>query len=111
MKAMLKLVPMAVFVLAGVVPAAFAAEKNPQAVPVAGFTCPMHPDVISSDPGKCPQCGMDMVPAKKAKRSKRKKGVSYDCPQCVSENSVKPGACPHCGVPLIEFDANKKKKK
>jgi RND family efflux transporter MFP subunit len=26
------------------------------------YTCPMHPDVISDQPGKCPKCGMDMVP-------------------------------------------------
>jgi RND family efflux transporter MFP subunit len=26
------------------------------------YTCPMHPDVISDKPGKCPKCGMDLVP-------------------------------------------------
>lgn len=26
------------------------------------YTCKMHPDVISDTPGKCPKCGMDMVP-------------------------------------------------
>lgn len=25
------------------------------------FTCPMHPKVTSDHPGKCPQCGMDLV--------------------------------------------------
>jgi membrane fusion protein, copper/silver efflux system len=29
------------------------------------YTCPMHPDVISNKPGKCPKCGMDLVPVKK----------------------------------------------
>ena len=24
------------------------------------YTCPMHPEVISDKPGKCPQCGMDL---------------------------------------------------
>jgi hypothetical protein len=24
------------------------------------FTCPMHPDVTSDKPGKCPKCGMDL---------------------------------------------------
>jgi hypothetical protein len=28
------------------------------------YTCPMHPEVISSTPGKCPKCGMKLVPAK-----------------------------------------------
>ena len=26
------------------------------------YTCPMHPDVISDKPGKCPKCGMELVP-------------------------------------------------
>ncbi len=25
------------------------------------YTCPMHPDVISNMPGKCPKCGMQLV--------------------------------------------------
>jgi len=29
------------------------------------YTCPMHPDVISDKPGKCPECGMDLVPVEK----------------------------------------------
>lgn len=24
------------------------------------YTCPMHPEVISDKPGKCPTCGMDL---------------------------------------------------
>ncbi len=27
------------------------------------YTCPMHPKVVSDKPGKCPQCGMDLVKA------------------------------------------------
>ncbi|HEX3850586.1 MAG TPA: heavy metal-binding domain-containing protein, partial [Polyangiaceae bacterium] len=26
------------------------------------FTCPMHPEVHRRVPGKCPKCGMDLVP-------------------------------------------------
>ena len=25
------------------------------------FTCPMHPDIVSDNPGKCPKCGMELV--------------------------------------------------
>jgi multidrug efflux pump subunit AcrA (membrane-fusion protein) len=30
--------------------------------PAATFSCPMHPEVQSPVPGKCPKCGMDLVP-------------------------------------------------
>lgn len=26
------------------------------------YTCPMHPEVISNEPGNCPKCGMDLEP-------------------------------------------------
>ncbi len=26
------------------------------------YTCPMHPEVIKDAPGKCPKCGMDLIP-------------------------------------------------
>jgi hypothetical protein len=26
------------------------------------YTCPMHPEVISDKPGKCPKCGMTLAP-------------------------------------------------
>ena len=28
------------------------------------YTCPMHPDVVTDKPGKCPKCGMDLVEKK-----------------------------------------------
>lgn len=28
------------------------------------YTCPMHPEVIKDAPGKCPKCGMDLIPLK-----------------------------------------------
>lgn len=30
------------------------------------YYCPMHPEVTSAGPGKCPKCGMDLVPKKRA---------------------------------------------
>lgn len=31
------------------------------------WTCGMHPTVVSDKPGKCPLCGMDLIPAPQAK--------------------------------------------
>jgi FtsP/CotA-like multicopper oxidase with cupredoxin domain len=27
------------------------------------YTCPMHPAVVSTEPGRCPECGMKLLPA------------------------------------------------
>jgi Cu2+-exporting ATPase len=28
------------------------------------YTCPMHPEIVQDKPGKCPKCGMNLVPVK-----------------------------------------------
>lgn len=28
------------------------------------YTCTMHPEVVQDKPGKCPKCGMKLVPKK-----------------------------------------------
>jgi HlyD family secretion protein len=42
-----------------------AARSAPAASPAQWYTCPMHPEVLQDRPGKCPKCGMDLVPRKK----------------------------------------------
>jgi hypothetical protein len=37
------------------------------------YTCPMHPEVLSSKPGKCPKCGMTLVKKEAAKKSVKTK--------------------------------------
>ena len=48
-------------------PPPFQLAANPSSVGKADaaavkYTCPMHPQIISDTPGKCPICGMDLVP-------------------------------------------------
>ncbi len=42
-------------------------HPQPESSPDAGsaateYVCPMHPDVHQSGPGRCPRCGMNLVP-------------------------------------------------
>ncbi len=32
------------------------------------YVCPMHPEVVTSEPGDCPKCGMPLVPADRVKQ-------------------------------------------
>jgi FtsP/CotA-like multicopper oxidase with cupredoxin domain len=35
----------------------------PQAPQTTSYGCPMHPEVVNDGPGKCPKCGMKLMPA------------------------------------------------
>ena len=46
------------------------------------YTCPMHPEIISTKPGKCPKCGMTLVKQKiKNKQKKVMKQGTYIKPK------------------------------
>lgn len=38
---------------------------------VKKYTCPMHAEVISDQPGSCPKCGMDLVPQDKTQEDEK----------------------------------------
>src|SRR5664279_2701844 len=68
------------------------------------YTCTMHPNVKIDKPGKCPECGMDLV--KKSVKTetgvKKSEGlVTYTCPMHSDVTSDKPGKCPKCGMDLV----------
>ena len=58
------------------------------------YTCPMHPDVTSDVPGRCPQCGMKLL----AQASGR---AAYACPMHPDVARDQPGRCPRCGMKLL----------
>ncbi len=47
-------------------PVAAPPAASPPAAPSTVYTCPMHPEVTSPTPGKCPKCGMDLEPKRGA---------------------------------------------
>jgi rubrerythrin len=72
------------------------------------YICPMpeHVSLEYDHPGKCPLCGMTLVPVTRETLSKIQPGGRveyYTCP--MSEHSDvhedKPGKCPRCGMTLI----------
>ncbi|MDD4576380.1 MAG: heavy metal translocating P-type ATPase [Bacteroidales bacterium] len=46
--------------------------EEPQAAQQQQYTCPMHPEIITTKPGSCPKCGMDLVPLKPMESQKQK---------------------------------------
>ena len=67
----------------------------------SSYVCPMHPEVISSEPGTCPKCGMKLVPT----QTETPAPVSYVCPMHPEVTSAEPGTCPKCGMRLVPSDA------
>jgi FtsP/CotA-like multicopper oxidase with cupredoxin domain len=73
---------------------AFIAEMDmgvPEGEGPVVYACPMHPEVIEQEPGKCPQCGMKLLATE----------ATYTCPMHPEVLSREPGHCPECGMKLL----------
>ena len=72
------------------------------------YICPMpeHVSIEYDHPGKCPLCGMTLVPVSSAALAKIHPGgklLYYTCPmpEHSDVHESKPGKCPKCGMTLI----------
>ncbi len=73
--------------------------------PVAAYwTCSMHPQVHQPGPGKCPLCGMDLIPAAAEADARPAKKVKYACSMFCVPPVDKPGKCPVCGMDMVPVE-------
>ena len=84
------------------------------------YSCPMHPEVQSSKPRRCPKCGMKLEVQKPASPPEQKRAVAlqspaqsqrtlevvkqaeeYTCSMHPDVRTSAPGKCPKCGMTLV----------
>jgi FtsP/CotA-like multicopper oxidase with cupredoxin domain len=69
---------------------------KPELLPGAtvAYVCPMHAEVISQGPGRCPRCGMKLIATEDAP-------LAYACPMHPDVTSAEPDRCAKCGMKLV----------
>ena len=61
------------------------------------YTCPMHPEIVSDQPGECPKCGMALEPMAPQEPASKTEWICPMHPEIVRDE---PGECPKCGMAL-----------
>lgn len=69
----------------------------------SNYRCPMHPEVVSNEPGKCSKCNMDLTLSKK-EQMKKEVMKDHTCPMHKEVVSNMAGTCAKCGTALVVVD-------
>jgi FtsP/CotA-like multicopper oxidase with cupredoxin domain len=69
-------------------------EPQPAGGAMVTYVCPMHGDVTSGEPGRCPKCGMKLMAVEVVR-------ALYACPMHPEITSATADRCPKCGMKLV----------
>jgi FtsP/CotA-like multicopper oxidase with cupredoxin domain len=78
---------------------AFVAEMDEiggEGVETGVYACPMHADIVATWAGKCPKCGMKLMPAP----AETEPPTAFTCPMHAEITATWAGTCPKCGMTL-----------
>src|SRR5687768_3157222 len=92
---MKQMVVLALLLVAGVGTTGAEQEKK--------FVCLVDLQVTSDQPGSCPVCGAQLVPAELAGL------ISFSCPDHREIQQSIPGLCPKCGKQLVSENLNSRR--
>jgi FtsP/CotA-like multicopper oxidase with cupredoxin domain len=71
-------------------------EVAGEGIDTGTYTCPMHPEIVASWAGKCPKCGMKLMPAP----TETEAPTAYACPMHADVTATWAANCPKCGMTL-----------